>query len=188
MKTTRHKTALPNPSQGFANFRQLVFPPEFRIYSESTDGGDQKWRQEIDQMRAWIEETARNLDRAGGDHVTGGDQQDMFKLLAQAATGIWRTAQKVEKSGMDHMGDELRRISRPLESTLMKIEQSGVRISDLTGTPYVVGMVEKVMAFQPTGGLEREMIIETVKPTIFYRDELIQVGEIIVGTPDKDTQ
>jgi hypothetical protein len=40
------------------------------------------------------------------------------------------------------------------------------------------------MSFQPTVGLTRDMIIETIKPTIYFKDNLVQTGEVIVGTPE----
>ena len=42
----------------------------------------------------------------------------------------------------------------------------------------------KVLAFQPTPGLTRERIVETIKPTIYFADQTLQMGEVIVATPE----
>jgi hypothetical protein len=42
----------------------------------------------------------------------------------------------------------------------------------------------KVVAFQPTPGIGRERVIETIKPTIYFKGKAIQMGEVIVGRPD----
>jgi len=42
----------------------------------------------------------------------------------------------------------------------------------------------KVISFQPTPGLGRERVIETIKPTIYFKGKAIQMGEVIVGRPE----
>jgi hypothetical protein len=42
----------------------------------------------------------------------------------------------------------------------------------------------KVLCFQPTPGLRRERVIETIKPTIYFKGKTIQMGEVIVGKPE----
>jgi hypothetical protein len=81
----------------------------------------------------------------------------------------------------------MRRAYRHLESTWDALAQAGVQIRDHTGEPVPEGGIYalKTIAFQPTPGLSRETAIETIKPTIYYKDQMIQMGEVIIGTPEQ---
>jgi hypothetical protein len=56
-------------------------------------------------------------------------------------------------------------------------------IRDDTSTQYVAGMALKVVAFQPTEGIDQETICETIRPSVYYRGKLVQRGEVVVATP-----
>jgi len=40
-----------------------------------------------------------------------------------------------------------------------------------------------VIATQPTAGLARERVTETLKPTIYWNGTIIQTGEVVIATP-----
>jgi hypothetical protein len=42
-----------------------------------------------------------------------------------------------------------------------------------------------VLAHQPTGGIGREEVVETVKPSVYLRGVMIQMGDVVVGVPEK---
>ena len=42
-----------------------------------------------------------------------------------------------------------------------------------------------VLAYQPMPGISRERVIETVKPSVYVDGRLLQMGQVIVGTPEK---
>jgi hypothetical protein len=46
-------------------------------------------------------------------------------------------------------------------------------------------MALNVVSFEPTSGLTSEEIKETIKPSVALHGRLIQMGEVIVGTPEK---
>ena len=73
---------------------------------------------------------------------------------------------------------------RHLETIWDNLSQEGIEIVEHTHKPFDPGMSIKVLAYQETPGLERETIIETIKPTIYNKDDRIQMGEVIVGTPN----
>jgi hypothetical protein len=60
-----------------------------------------------------------------------------------------------------------------------------VKIYDHTGEEFDAGRSIKVLAYQPTPGLTRERVTDTIKPTIYVHDDLVQIGEVIVGTPER---
>src|SRR5205823_4748853 len=103
---------------------------------------------------------------------------------ADVGTGLWRLRQKMVQPGTDRPLDEMRRAYRHLESIWDALVQAGVEILDHTGALFDSGMSLRVIAFQPTPGLGHEKVIETIKPTIYYAGQPIQVGEVIVETPD----
>jgi hypothetical protein len=108
---------------------------------------------------------------------------DLFYLLTNIVTGVWKTHQRLIAMGADQLSSENRKLFRTIDSTLQTIKQSGVEVIDRTNEPYVNGMTEKVLTFQPIPELEKETIIETLKPSILYKGQIIQYGEIIVGQP-----
>jgi len=111
--------------------------------------------------------------------------ENLLKLLGDLATGIWRTRQKMLQPGTDKPSEELRRAYRPLEATYDILIQSGVEIIDRTNKPFIEGTQGKILAVEPTDGIERDVVLETIKPTIIYHNRLLQTGELIIGTPKK---
>ena len=96
--------------------------------------------------------------------------------LLEVVGGAARTGQPLEA---------MRRVYRHLESMWDAFGDSGIKIQDHDGEAVPEGGIYalNVIAFQPTAGLERQQVIETIKPTIYYKERMIQRGEVIVGTP-----
>ena len=104
--------------------------------------------------------------------------------LADLGTGLWRLRQRMVEPGTDRPLEEMRRAFRHLESLTDVVRGAGLEIQDHTGASYHAGMALQVLAFQPTAGVQRERVGETVKPTIYHNGTMIQMGEIIVATPE----
>ena len=156
-----------------AGLRQWAFPREFRIPPSP-------YAHELEDIL--------NLVRAAiatppQERPTAADG-DRLKLLADVGTGLWRLKQKMVKPGTDQPLDEMKRAFRHLESVWDALSQAGTEIQDHTDNAFDPGMSIKVIAYQPSPGLTREKIIETIKPTIYYNGRLIQMGEVIVGRPE----
>jgi len=45
------------------------------------------------------------------------------------------------------------------------------------------GLPLKVVTTQPTPGITKESVIETIKPTIYWQKQIIQMGEVVIATP-----
>lgn len=159
----------------FSAIRQLYFPREFRIAAVP-------WPANMGQLLA---ELIRLTEVAGEPQATLPAEQDP-RLFADIGTGLWRLRQKLVKPGTTQPLDEMRRPYRHLESVWDALAQAGVEIQDHTDKPFDSGMSLKVVSFQPTPGLERERVIETIKPTIYFKGKSIQMGEVIVGIPEKN--
>jgi hypothetical protein len=85
--------------------------------------------------------------------------------------------------GTDRPREEMRRVFRHVESGWDVLAQAGVEILDHTDAPFSPGQSLKVIEYQPTPGLGREKVLETIKPTVYLKKHMVQMGEVIVGTP-----
>lgn len=185
MKQKKHKRSSKLQQLGGA-VRQLAQPREFRIQPVAYSP----------EMLDLIERLALSMGTkpaAPGPAVEETVQYQqlmsfMINLLSQVGTGLWRLRQKMVKAGSDEPLDEMRRAFRHLESTWDALVQAGVEIQDHTGQAVPEGGVYalKAIAYEATPGIDREQVIETVKPSIYFRSQRIQMGEVIVGTPVAD--
>jgi len=79
--------------------------------------------------------------------------------------------------------DEMKRVHRHIEGALEVLKQMGLTINDWVNQPYDAGLPVKVLTFQPSPGVKRDTVLETVRPTVMWKDRIVQVGEVVVGTP-----
>lgn len=107
----------------------------------------------------------------------------IVQALSTIATNAWRAKNKMLDAETGEVKDEMKRVYRHVEALFDALNQIGIEVRDMQGRPYDSGMALKVVCFEPTPGLYKEKITETIKPTIARRGQLIQIGEVIVGTP-----
>jgi hypothetical protein len=163
-----------------ASIRQLFYPAEFRI---APPGMPLKFYSILERYFASGEEgdtrephRIRVFDRSG-------PPGEFPQFLAQLATGLWRLKQNMVKPGTEEPLEEMRRGWRQFSSLWDLLAENDIEIRDHTGSPYQAGMALSVVAFQPTEGVTHEQIIETIRPTVFYKKQILQVGEVIVASP-----
>ena len=158
------------------SLRQLKYPAEFRIQPPI-------WSEDLSDLIDKIQSTVTKPTT-----VTNEDQmssKERLTFLAEVGTGLWRLRQKMIKPGTKRPLEEMQKAFRHLESTWDVLTQAGLEIQDHTGAAYDSGMSLKAIAFQPTQGIGREKIMETIKPTIYYKGQPIQMGEVIVAVPEE---
>ena len=151
--------------------RQLQYPAEFRIDAPDPWTGAASLLKELKPPAA---ASARLPETP----------EPQKRLLADVGTGLWRLRQKMLKPGSTQPLAEMRKPYRHLESVWDALAQAGVEIHDYTDRPFDQGLSLKVIAYQPTPGLSRQRIIETIKPSIYLRGSMLQIGEVVVGTPE----
>ena len=173
--------------QVLSALRQLRFPKEFRI-------GPAVWPQNlaslIEQLirpgptppaTASIPEEAEEAEEAGGL----GTVESQMRLLVDVGTNLWRLRGKMIEPGTDQPLAEMQRAHRHFGGIWDALADAGLDIREHAGEPFpergIYGL--KALVYQPTPGISRETVIETVKPTIYFQDQMIQMGEVIVGTP-----
>jgi hypothetical protein len=101
------------------------------------------------------------------------------RTLADLATSMWRLRNRMQESP-----DAPRSAARHAETAWDTLAQAGVEVQDHLHEPFDPGLSLVVLAFQPTAGLRRDQVIETIRPSVYLHDRVIQTGEVIVGTPD----
>lgn len=106
-----------------------------------------------------------------------------LKAFANIATSAWRAKNKMVDPDTGETKEEMKRVYRHIEAIFESLSQIGVETIDPVGRMYDSGMALKVVTFEPTPGLSSEEIKETIKPSVAWQGRLIQIGEVIVGTP-----
>ena len=184
------RSSRPSVAAGVAAaVRQRRFPRPLRIgAADLPDGIDAL----VDAVRALGEAAPTGATAAGPDDGVAGDgaadDGDVLddRSLAGLATALWRTRRRMLQPGTDEPLPELRHAFRHLQSTWQTLAAAGVTIQDHDGTPFESGLALEVLTFQPTAGLRAEQVVETVRPSVYVRTRTIQLGQVIVGTPDGD--
>lgn len=105
------------------------------------------------------------------------------KTLAVIATNAWRAQNKMIDPMTREAKEEMKRVYRYIETIIESLAQIGIQIIDPVGRQYDSGMALNVLSYEPTPGLTNEEIKETIKPSIALNGHLIQMGEVIIGTP-----
>jgi hypothetical protein len=108
---------------------------------------------------------------------------ELSPALGELATQVWRAIGKTVDPATGQPREEMRRVHRHVEGALDMLKQMGLTMNDWVNQPYDAGLPVKVVSFQPKPGLERDTIVEAVRPTVIWKDRLLQVGEVVVGTP-----
>src|SRR5688500_4650102 len=94
----------------------------------------------------------------------------LVQTLASVATALWRIRRKLDSRTAGELPAGLRHLPRHLDAAWDELRKSGVDLQDLTGQRYVPGMAVQPIAFQPTAGIGIEMVQESVKPAVYFKD------------------
>lgn len=137
------------------------------------------------------------LDLSAGAPFEGRDQpatvripediQEMLGPLVEMATNAWRLKVRMVDPDTGEPKEETRKLYRFVEGLFRALDDAGIQVIDKTGKPYDNGMSEKVISFEQTPGLAKEEIVNTVRPSIRWKERLLHHGEIIVGIPVVET-
>lgn len=186
-----------NPlSNLLGSLHQLLYPREFRI-------GRPGWPADLSARLAQaIEAAARAAQDAAKAREEASLRQDepaataqlqaalqeRLKFLADVGTGLWRMRRAMVPPDSGRLLDarpreEMRKPFRWLVSTWDALKESGLEIQDHTGERYISGQSLKAH-FEAAPDLAEDTIIDTIKPTIYLDGQIIQMGEVVVGTPD----
>jgi hypothetical protein len=106
-----------------------------------------------------------------------------LKALVAIATNAWRAKVKMVDATTGEVREEMKRVDRHIEAIHRSLAEVGIVIRDHTGDAYDEGQPMKVVASKPKPGLDKERVCETLLPSIFWNNRLVQNGEIVTETP-----
>jgi hypothetical protein len=122
-----------------------------------------------------------------GERGDRSEQGKLLRLVVDVATGLWRAQKRLDAASDADADSERRAVARHLHACRDALTGAAIELRDPTGEPYAAGMALKVVAFQPTDGVAREVVAEVIRPSVYYQGRLVQAGEVIVGTPPTAT-
>jgi hypothetical protein len=111
------------------------------------------------------------------------DSRRLLQVIAAVATAIWRMRTKLEGQASAELPSALRHVPRHVQAAWDALAAGDIEVQDPTGQRYVPGMAVNPITFQPMEGVGVEVIHETIKPSVFYKDVLIQWADVIVARP-----
>jgi hypothetical protein len=156
---------------------------EQRLLSVKTPADLYALRQQIKKISLIKTHVKSESNESASVEETENLPDSIKHALTTTATNMWRAKNKMIDRESGEARDEMKRVYRHIEAVLISLNSLGFEVHDLQGRPYDSGMPLKVVSFEPTPGLSREEITEMIKPTIMWRGQLMQIGEVIVGTP-----
>jgi hypothetical protein len=106
----------------------------------------------------------------------------IIRGMADIATSSWKAKAKMRDASGEVL-DEMKRVYRHIEAILKTLEEAGVEVKDHTGDDFDYGLPLKVVTTQPTQGVTRERVVETIRPTVYWQQKIIQMGEVVIETP-----
>ncbi|MCE6996030.1 hypothetical protein LZG04_14630 [Saccharothrix sp. S26] len=176
-----------------ADARQRRHHRPFRIAAPAWDAAER------DRLRAILEAAARvraeddaaSTGRTGDDAASAGGGEPVGehpsplaeRELSAAATNLWRARRKIAKSPVAD-SREGKQVARYLRATQEALDQAGVVIQDHDGTEFHPDLSIEVLAFAEDPALTRDVVVETVRPSVYLGDRRIQMGQVVVGCPD----
>ena len=104
-------------------------------------------------------------------------------IIADVATNAWRAKTKMMDKSSGEVREDMKRVYRHIEAMFESFQEMGLEIKDHTGEIFDYGLPLKVVTTQPTKGIAQERVIETLKPTIYWQKQIIQMGEVVIATP-----
>jgi len=163
--------------------RQLRQPREFRINPQPLSP---EVLAEIKELIAHIPTAVPAQSRPGPEQGSS----EGVALLAAVGVGLWRIRKKLVDPATGQPPEPMRRAFRHLDALWNTLSDSGFQIQDHTGEmiPRGGSLSIKIIAFQPTPGTSRDYVLETIKPSLIYRGQLVQMAEVVVATPVLEPQ
>ncbi|MET9834951.1 hypothetical protein ABZ078_38040 [Streptomyces sp. NPDC006385] len=153
---------------------QLRHPPEFRIPRPLLEPVQADWAATVlaeAEAAEALAERARTPEGAGTD------------TLLRAAIGIWRALRKLDQGTGPLSAADLRQVRRQVHASRQALADDGLEIQEHDGMPFDSGQSLEALVIQDEPGLDREVVLETVRPSVYFRGERIQMGQVIVGRP-----
>lgn len=134
----------------------------------------------------WQKELPKLKEMAASELIEKVQQQSdvLTSAFCEIAIHAWRARRRMIDKHTEEVREEHKATYRSIESILATLNSVGFALRDREGENYDFGLPEKVIASEKRPGISREIVAETIRPSIFYNDQLIKPGEIIIATPE----
>jgi len=129
-----------------------------------------------------VQEAILAESRGGGDSVRYAMPPNFLKAMADIATNVWKAKVKMLDSSGETR-EEMKRVYRHVEGVMESFKEIGLEVKDHTGDAFDYGLPLNVVTTQPTQGITKESVIETIKPTVYWQKQILQRGEVVIATP-----
>jgi hypothetical protein len=136
---------------------------------------------ELDRMLRVHAAQERDQGKKAGDRYLV--PEEIVKAVIGIATNTWKARRRLIDPVSGEVGEEMKRLNADIERIQRCLEELGVVIEDHTNQPFDYGLPWKVVATKPTTGIQKEMVTETLRPTIRWHDQIIQHAEVEIATP-----
>ena len=167
------------PSDLVATLRQWLYPAPFRIAAPGDDSGRDSMQASIDELVVSLEAA---IERMSGD-TPHGDAGGEAAHLAEWAVHVWRIRQALQLSG-EHTEGWGKRAYRHVERLIDALEAGELSIVEHTGKRFDPGMFVEVVSSEPMQGVAVRTVKDTIRPAVYFRGQLIQRAQIVVGEPE----
>lgn len=151
----------------FEFLRQLRYPKEFRIQAVKMNRGLLESADEIIQLLL-----SNNCEEG-----------ELVSLLKDVGNGLWRIQNRL--STIENPSREVGSALRFLEATIDSMNQAGIEIQGHTGEVITGGEALKIISYEIHDHVSQDQVIETIKPTIYFKEKIVQLGEVVVGKPSR---
>ncbi len=184
-KKKRHKQQTParGVGAGVLSVFNIPIPEELRIPPVVDASGLRTIKEKVADLEEQIGELRKGQKSAEAEVVPS----SVVRVFTHIATNAWRAKIKMVDSDTGEPKEDMRRVYRHIEAVFESLKGIGIETIDPTGRAYDSGMALKVISFEQTPGVSKEEIKETIKPSVTWQGRLIQMGEVIVGTPQNET-
>jgi hypothetical protein len=108
---------------------------------------------------------------------------EIVKSIVGIATNTWKARRRLVEPISGELAEEMKRVAADIERIQRCLEDLGVVIEDHTNRPFDYGLPWKVVATKPMLGIQKEIVTETLRPTVRWHDQIIQHAEVEIGTP-----
>jgi len=105
------------------------------------------------------------------------------KDMAIIATSTWKARCRMIDPASGEVREEMKRVCGDIERIERCLNGLGIVVEDHTDKPFDYGLPWRVIATKPIPGITKEVVTETLKPTVRWNEQIIQHAEVEIGTP-----
>jgi hypothetical protein len=150
--------------------------PDFRI--EPPD-----WTKEMSALRKMASVDGAAVQPLDASAVRD-YQQKVSGAFCEIAIHAWRAERRMKDKTTGEVKEDHKATHRSIAGILETLKGLGFELRDREGESYDYGLPEKVVAAEKRVGLSRELVAETIRPSIFVHGQLAWPGEIVIAVPE----